>query len=186
MLQKNPTSSYWLKNIHFKDSWTKRADIVVVGAGISGASVCYHLSKLDPTKVVVMIDPRGIAGGATGRNGGLLWPSLPDRWSTLVEKYGIDNTRKFLEFSMKNVEEIKELVGQIPSDASNHPKLSKFPLGAIHLMETEKEYNDWKREIEEMKRHGGCLDIEMWDKNTLEQHLKTTRSYFGAVHDKEA
>ncbi len=46
-----------------------RADVVVVGAGIMGLSVAYHLAELGVTNVTV-IDQSYLCGGASGRNGG--------------------------------------------------------------------------------------------------------------------
>jgi sarcosine oxidase subunit beta len=45
------------------------ADIVVVGAGIMGLAVAYHLARLG-TKRVVVLDESYLCGGASGRNGG--------------------------------------------------------------------------------------------------------------------
>jgi glycine/D-amino acid oxidase-like deaminating enzyme len=186
MLKANPTKTHWLKNIQFKEAYNKKVDIVVVGAGISGASVCYHLSEIDPTKRVMLMDARGIAGGATGRNGGLLWPSMPDRWTSLVSRFGTETTQKLLAFSMDNVNCIKDFVSRIPHDAENHPRLTRFPAGAIHLMESIEDLRLWENEIKQMKETGGCLDMDVWDKALLEQKLKTTKEYQGAIHDREA
>mmetsp|Transcript_71581 Transcript_71581/g.144109 ORF Transcript_71581/g.144109 Transcript_71581/m.144109 type:complete len:238 (+) Transcript_71581:25-738(+) len=59
-------------------------DIVIVGAGMTGCSLAYHLQDLcrdelqtrgpGPLEVLVM-DARGVSGGASGRNGGIMWPS---------------------------------------------------------------------------------------------------------------
>lgn len=45
------------------------AEIVVVGAGIMGLSIAYHLAKAGTTDVVVL-DKSYLCGGASGRNGG--------------------------------------------------------------------------------------------------------------------
>ena len=49
------------------------ADIVVIGAGMTGVSVAYWLKRLYG-RTCLILDARGVAGGATGRNGGHLWP----------------------------------------------------------------------------------------------------------------
>ena len=72
---------------------TDEADVCIVGSGISGVGVAYHLSKLAPEKKVVVLEARDfcvyhlnlalgftdskiLAGsGATGRNGGHLTPA---------------------------------------------------------------------------------------------------------------
>src|SRR5215469_6427842 len=45
------------------------ADVVVVGAGIMGLAVAYHLAELGVTNVTV-VDRSYLCGGASGRNGG--------------------------------------------------------------------------------------------------------------------
>ena len=45
------------------------AEIVVIGAGIMGLSIAYHLARLGHTNVAV-IDRSYLCGGASGRNGG--------------------------------------------------------------------------------------------------------------------
>ncbi len=45
------------------------AEVVVVGAGIMGLSIAYHLATLGVTKVTV-VDKSYLCGGASGRNGG--------------------------------------------------------------------------------------------------------------------
>jgi sarcosine oxidase, subunit beta len=47
----------------------KRADVVVIGAGVTGCSIAYQLSKRG--KSVAVFDKRGICSGASGRNGGM-------------------------------------------------------------------------------------------------------------------
>lgn len=46
-----------------------RAEVVVVGAGIMGLSIAYHLARLGVTEVTV-VDAGYLCGGASGRNGG--------------------------------------------------------------------------------------------------------------------
>jgi sarcosine oxidase subunit beta len=48
---------------------TDRADIVVIGAGIMGLAIAYHLARLGTTNIVV-VDKSYLCGGASGRNGG--------------------------------------------------------------------------------------------------------------------
>jgi sarcosine oxidase subunit beta len=54
-----------------------RADIVVVGAGIMGLSIAYHLARLGAGDVTV-VDRSYLCGGASGRNGG----GIRAQWSS--------------------------------------------------------------------------------------------------------
>jgi sarcosine oxidase subunit beta len=46
-----------------------QADVVIVGAGIMGLSIAYHLASMGVTNVTV-VDKSYLCGGASGRNGG--------------------------------------------------------------------------------------------------------------------
>jgi len=46
-----------------------KAEVVVIGAGIMGLAIAYHLARLG-TKDVVVVDKGYLCGGASGRNGG--------------------------------------------------------------------------------------------------------------------
>ncbi len=53
------------------------ADVVIIGAGIMGLSVAYHLAERGVTNVTV-VDMGYLCGGASGRNGG----GIRARWSS--------------------------------------------------------------------------------------------------------
>lgn len=54
-----------------------RAEVLVVGAGIMGLSIAYHLARLGVSDVVV-VDKSYLCGGASGRNGG----GIRAQWSS--------------------------------------------------------------------------------------------------------
>jgi sarcosine oxidase subunit beta len=54
-----------------------RAEVVVIGAGIMGLSIAYHLARFGVTDVLV-VDKGYLCGGASGRNGG----GIRAQWSS--------------------------------------------------------------------------------------------------------
>src|SRR5579871_4282878 len=54
-----------------------RAEVVIVGAGIMGLAIAYHLAREGMTRVTV-VDRGYLCGGASGRNGG----GVRAQWST--------------------------------------------------------------------------------------------------------
>ncbi|KAI0201153.1 FAD dependent oxidoreductase [Astrocystis sublimbata] len=80
----NPTTPYWRTDLHPLDSYRSTkdlpasSDVVIIGAGISGVSVAYHLSQEDddnPSTTttppsILLLEARQVCSGATGRNGG--------------------------------------------------------------------------------------------------------------------
>jgi hypothetical protein len=77
----NPTSSYWRSELHPIDSYCTseelppECDIAIIGAGMTGVSTAYHLSRLHDANPsakkpsIVILDAREVCSGATGRNG---------------------------------------------------------------------------------------------------------------------
>ena len=64
--------------------------IVVVGAGMSGASCAYHLAlEHHRGPDVLLLDARGISGGATGRNGGQIKPLSLWELGGVVRQHGV-------------------------------------------------------------------------------------------------
>jgi sarcosine oxidase, subunit beta len=74
-----------------------RADVVVVGAGIMGLSIAYHLAARGITRVTV-IDRGYLCGGASGRNGG----GIRAQWSSEANvRLMLESIRVCREFAAK-------------------------------------------------------------------------------------
>ncbi|XP_067931861.1 sarcosine dehydrogenase, mitochondrial-like isoform X2 [Watersipora subatra] len=64
-------------------NFPKSADAVVLGGGVSGCSVLYHLSKLG-LKNSVLIEKEQLTAGTTWHTAGLLWRLRPNETETLL------------------------------------------------------------------------------------------------------
>ena len=73
----NPTESYWQSTGMIDTIADHRttlelpgsADVVIIGSGISGASIAFNVLDLEPTTRVVVLEARQACSGASGRNG---------------------------------------------------------------------------------------------------------------------
>src|SRR5271165_2390836 len=73
------------------------ADVVVIGAGIMGLSVAYHLAERGVTNVTV-VDKGYLCGGASGRNGG----GVRAQWSSEANvQLMLESLRMCREFARK-------------------------------------------------------------------------------------
>jgi glycine/D-amino acid oxidase-like deaminating enzyme len=105
---------YWQKEVHplanyqSSPSLPKEADVVIVGAGLTGGSAALHIA--DEAKKrglrVVMIDAGEVAGQASGRNGGNL-EAIPENFFGAYGTYdGFAEERyKFLQQSYPHLPE---------------------------------------------------------------------------------
>ena len=67
------------------------ADVIVVGAGIAGLSVAYHLLRGGAS--VLVIDKSAIGAGETGRSSAHLADALDDRYYLLEKAHGVDGAK---------------------------------------------------------------------------------------------
>ena len=90
VIPERPSPSAWLSGLDPTEDAVEtvtqgqlpdRCDVAIVGAGMTGASLAYHLSNGGSSGSnggnglsVVVLDARCVSGGASGRNGGILWP----------------------------------------------------------------------------------------------------------------
>src|SRR6187399_2897584 len=66
-----------------------RAEIVVVGGGVIGASVAYHLTKLGKTDVL-LLEQGHLSGGTTWHAAGLVGPLRATESGTRLVQYSAD------------------------------------------------------------------------------------------------
>lgn len=71
----NPTVSYWqdppdaIADHRTTPELPQSADIVIIGSGISGASIAFNILDQEPMKKVIVLEARQACSGASGRNG---------------------------------------------------------------------------------------------------------------------
>jgi len=72
----NPTVSYWqdppspLANHRTTTELPTTTDVLIIGSGITGATLAYRLLNRPSPPAILMLEARTVCSGATGRNGG--------------------------------------------------------------------------------------------------------------------
>jgi glycine/D-amino acid oxidase-like deaminating enzyme/nitrite reductase/ring-hydroxylating ferredoxin subunit len=83
-------------------------DVCIVGAGIAGLSVAYHLGRAG--RRVTVIDDGPVAGGETGRTTAHLSNALDDRYYELERIFGQDGARLAAESHGAAIDRIEQIV----------------------------------------------------------------------------
>jgi hypothetical protein len=115
----NPTTPMWQVPLHeladvSSSSLPEHADVVVIGSGMTGCSVTKTLLEGDPKLKVTVLEARGLASGASSRNGGhIVSPSFGD-FTKLVETLGLEMAVKVASFTAENCEKTFEMVDALP------------------------------------------------------------------------
>src|ERR1700730_9669912 len=88
-----------------------RADVLVIGGGITGVSLLHHLEKRGID--AVLVERHHLAAGASGRNAGFLLAGVADCYAEAVRLFGRSRARDIWSMTVENhVEEIAAVAGQ--------------------------------------------------------------------------
>ncbi|KAJ5788481.1 hypothetical protein N7457_003471 [Penicillium paradoxum] len=129
----------------------KETDVVIIGSGITGASIARSLLQTRNSEKfstshpsVVMIDARAICSGATGRNGGHILET-GDGYAELADVYGKDDARKLMRFRLAHLHEILAVAEELGITEETQVRKVKFL--SVY-------FNDepWKKALERMHR----------------------------------
>ncbi|KAK2604647.1 hypothetical protein N8I77_007560 [Diaporthe amygdali] len=111
----NPTLSYWRSELHRLDSHRstpnlpEESEIVIIGAGIAGVSVAYHLSNTPDPPHVLLLEARQTCSGATGRNGGHI-KSKTTTLMKMTDKFGVAAADEWARFVWAQTPALKEVI----------------------------------------------------------------------------
>ena len=121
---------------------TNQHDVIVVGAGVVGCSTAYRLAQAG--RKVLVIEQRGIASGASGRNGGMCGAGSGMHAESGDAVYAITSA---------NLELVKQLPGELETDFE-----LRLP-GSLNVATTEAQWEHLTESVREQKAAGLNVDL---------------------------
>lgn len=91
---------------------TTRADVAVVGGGLTGLSAAYHLLVRRPGARVVVLEAERVGAGASGGTTGILGPGVGQNFVSLSKRFGPETARALYRATLRAVEYVAALVGR--------------------------------------------------------------------------
>jgi len=90
----------------YPGSLPDKADVLIVGGGIAGASLLWHLEarRID----AVLVERHHLAWGASGRNAGFLLAGVASSYAEAVNTYGREKAREIWERTNENHDRMVE------------------------------------------------------------------------------
>ncbi len=116
---------YWLARRPVRDAivleGNMRADVAVVGAGLTGLWCAIALKSLDPAAEIAVIEQGVVAYGASGRNAGMLSETVDHSHGLAIRHFGEQEARRMASVGESNVAEMLEFLTARGIDCDYEP-----------------------------------------------------------------
>lgn len=137
-----------------------KADFAVIGGGISGALLTWHLARNDAS--VVLVDRQHIAMASTCASTSLLQYDIDRPLFELIEMMGEKKAVRAYELSLTALEDLEKIAAHLKCD-DFEPRLS------IRFARYKKDVSLLEREFLARDRNG--FDVELWDETQIAKHF---------------
>lgn len=172
----NPSPSYWLEDPPYPEivhaaspELPSRADIVIIGSGITAAAVARSVlhesarragsgAGTAPAPRVVVLEARSLCSGATGRNGGHIKSSPHEVFAQLRKRFGPERAAAITRFQLSHVKVLTELCRAEGWDIAECREVETCDL----FLDAESR-DKAVGEVEELKKWVPELEVETWD-----------------------
>ncbi len=106
-------SVFWFSTVNTGDPFPPlhadiESDVVIVGGGFTGLWTAYFLKTMQPELDVVMLEQGFIGYGASGRNGGIVCPTLDHSHEEAISHFGWDEARRLADLARRNNKELAD------------------------------------------------------------------------------
>ena len=91
---------------NYAGSLPEKADVLIIGGGIAGVSLLWHLERRRIG--AVLVEREHVAWGASGRNAGFLLAGIASSYAEAVRTYGRDKAREVWEVTNENHDRMVE------------------------------------------------------------------------------
>ncbi|KAJ5338233.1 hypothetical protein N7452_004961 [Penicillium brevicompactum] len=142
------TSSFWLQDPRVFDRspspLPEEVDVVIVGSGITGASIARSLLENGASPSILMLEARNVCSGATGRNGGHILETA-DEYAEFADMFGVEEAKKLMRFRLGHLSEMLAVAKEL--GIAEESQARKVQFLSVYFGE-----EPWKYALERLRR----------------------------------
>jgi glycine/D-amino acid oxidase-like deaminating enzyme len=138
-----------------------KTDILVLGAGITGALITYLLAKEGAT--IVTVDSRDVARGSTSASTGLLQYEIDTHLTDLISKVGKDHAERAYILCLEAIDKVKNLTLELGHECGYKH------LPSLYYASSKPDAKALAEEYKARKQIG--IALELWDAATLKERF---------------
>jgi glycine/D-amino acid oxidase-like deaminating enzyme len=150
-----------------------RADLVVVGAGLSGLWTAVRAKQRRPELDVVLLEGGRIAGSASGRNGGFVAASITHGHLNGIERWP-DEFEQLHRMGLENLRGIEQTIADHGIDCGYRPA------GELQVVTEQYQLEHAVDHVQQARQYG--VELEFWDAERTQAEVHSP-TYLGAIHD---
>ncbi|WP_116131959.1 FAD-binding oxidoreductase [Tropicimonas sp. IMCC34043] len=154
-----------------------KCDVCVVGGGYTGLSTALHLAERGYD--VILLEAQRVGFGASGRNGGQVWPGQRMDQYDLEAQMGADDARKLWQISLDSVALVRKM--------SNRPEMADctFHPGLIHADHRARFVPQTRAYVDFLRDRYGYKKMRFVDREEM-RNLVGSQAYHGGFLDSSA
>lgn len=144
----------------------ERADVVILGAGLTGLSAAIELAERGYS--VIVMEAHRVGWGASGRSGGQMIFGYGCDISKIASLLGRNDARRLFDWSVEGVDLIQQRIAAYGIDCD-------LRMGHAHAAVRPRQVDELKVWQEDLENTYGYTGTEIWDRARLQQQLATER-----------
>ena len=144
----------------------ERADVVILGAGLTGLSAAIELAERGYS--VIVLEAHRVGWGASGRSGGQIIFGYGCDISKIAGLLGRDEARRLFDWSVEGVDLIQSRIQKYAIDCD-------LRMGHAHAAIRSRQVDELQSWQDDLEQNYGYTGTQFWDRAQLREQLATDR-----------